>query len=89
MGISSLSINQPHNLQLCSLIQNMNELFAVYLQEQRDVCGGGLNALVWFSHLQKNPQKPANGEWRTDVYIKVKRIPISDKQPERKMLDNL
>lgn len=46
-----------------------------------------LNAVVWYLHLRK---KKANGEWRTDaVCIKVKRIPISDKQPEREMLENL
>lgn len=38
---------------------------------------------------KKTRKKPANAEWRTDVCVKVKGIPISDKQPEREMLDNL
>lgn len=52
----------------------------------RDACEGELNTVVWSLHLQKK----ANGEWRTDaVCIKVQGVPISDKQPEREMLEYL
>lgn len=38
---------------------------------------------------KKEPLKNSYGEWRTDVCIKVKKMLISDKQPEREMFDNL
>lgn len=74
-------------MSLANLNWNMNRLCHVYLQEQRWMCRT-VKCCSMFPPPPKNQN--ADCEWRTDaVCMKVKGIPISDKQPERETLLSL